>query len=114
MLAELPREILNLLDGVELCECIHGILHRVGRQDSRVVAELVAGVEIALELDSDGELFQLMAIRLPRDLDQADARFSVIAVRNSDGHLASSIGAVTEWTQEQRDVIVLRRIIYHE
>ena len=56
---------------------IDGVLHGVGRQHRAVVAVGIRGVVVTFEADGDGQVAQIVTIRLPEHLDEPDARFAV-------------------------------------
>src|ERR1035441_3468321 len=62
---------------------VHRILDGVRGQNLTVVAGFVAALEITLKENLKSDLFEIVAIGVPRELNQPDARFS-IGVPNQD------------------------------
>ena len=92
-------ERLWLADRMLRGQRIHGVLHRVGRQDVAVVAVRVRLVVLALEPDRDGEILEVVAIAVARHLDEPDARFSVGSLSE---HVSRSSHDYTDHTHDTR------------
>src|SRR2546429_249505 len=78
MIDQLLRELLDLFDGVELGQSVHGVLDGVRRQNAAVVASSVAALEFAFQLDADRKLFEVMPVLLALHFDQADMRSAIV------------------------------------
>ena len=74
---EREAEVLDRVEGALGRERVDGVLHRVRGQDRGVVALDVRILEVPLETHRDGEVLQVVPVRPPRHLDQADARLAV-------------------------------------
>src|SRR5258708_22967298 len=75
---QLAGEIFDLLAGPGLGQRIDRVLHRVGGEHGPVVARGVNRIEIAFELNINGDLGEVVAIGVARDLQYPPARFSLI------------------------------------
>src|SRR5260370_4357490 len=71
---QLLREFLNLLDGIKLRQRVDSILDGVGRKDRSVVAGSVAAFKVAFELNSNGQLFQVVAVLHTAYFHETDMR----------------------------------------
>ena len=76
-LRQRPPERLGLVDRMLRRQRIHGVLHRIGRQDVAIVAIRVGLVVLAFKPDRDREILEVVAVAVPRDFDEPDARFAV-------------------------------------
>jgi hypothetical protein len=86
VLANGEGELLVVAGGVVAGEGVDGVAHGVGGQNARVVAFGVAGGEVALEGDVDGEVAQLVAVAAAGQLEDADVEFAVAVLTESDRH----------------------------
>src|SRR5207253_1507093 len=85
--AEGPGEAFDVGQRVVAGDGVDGVLHRVGRDDFRVVAVGVGGLEGAFELDVDGELLELVDVGAAGDLGQADLGLAVgVLGEDAGGH----------------------------
>src|SRR5687768_15989984 len=93
-------------------QSIDRVLHTVGPEAQRVVALGEDGCEIALQSNIYGEVLQLMTGTVACDLDQPHVRLTVVVVDDLCGHrLTPAIGRVCTGADQQRDMIVLLRIL---
>ena len=89
MLGERSGKALDRPVEVILGERVGRVLHRVRRDDERVVALDVGRLEGALQADRDSQVPDLVTVRPPDHLDQPDCRLAV-AVRTELDHRVSS------------------------
>ena len=111
MLDQPQPERLDVIDRVLLGQRIDRVAHGVGGQQAGVVPLDVGGLKLALELDADREIAQIVSVGPARDVDQANLGLSVPGLTQNDRHpSAPSICAVSKRAEEQWHVVVLLAI----
>src|SRR5216683_3033488 len=111
MIGEVQAEIFRRFDRMQLGHSIDGVLHRVCGQYFAIVTFAVRRFEVAFEADADGEFLDVVSIRVPRELQDADVLLAVIIFAKPDGHWsAPAIRGISKRAQQQRNVIVLLRV----
>ncbi len=115
MIGQAQPEFLDLAHRPLPGQRVDGVLHGVGGQHLAVIAVDVDLLEVALELDVDGDVLQVVLFTAARDPHQADPRFAVVTGRELDCHgSAPPISGVSERAQQQRDVAVLSGVADRE
>ena len=108
VLDEPPSERLDVIDRMLLGQRVDRVAHGVGGKQAGVVSLDVGGLEVALELDVDREIAQVVAVGPARDLDEANLGLPVPGLTQNDRHpSAPSICAVSKRAEQQRHVVVL-------
>src|SRR5688572_14382103 len=92
--AEPQRERFGFLHSTRRGQRVDRVLHRVGRKHAAVVAIRVRFVVVAFESHRDREVGEIVAIAVPRHLDEPDSRFAVGRFREH-GCTSSSEGLQT-------------------
>ncbi len=112
MICQPKRESFGRFDRMQFGQGVYRVFHRVGRQHFAIVAFAVCRFEITFQANAEREFLDVVAVGMAGDLQNADALFSIIIFAKPDGHRsAPTIRGISKRTQQQRNVIVLLRIL---
>src|SRR5579863_1981900 len=114
LLHQMKAKLLDRFDGMLPRERVHGVFHRIRRENFGVVALGVGGLEIAFKANRDVQLANVMAALLARDAQEADTRFTVTVFVKMDRHAsapAPAIGGIAERTEQKRHVIPVYAVV---
>src|SRR6202041_919491 len=107
----MQREFLNGFHRILPRENVHRILHRVCGQNFLIVAFRMRGLKVAFKAEANGQLLNIVPALLLYYAEQPNAGLTVVVCAQLDGHpSAPAIRGISEWTQQQRNMVVLFRV----